>query len=143
MILANQMKTPRTGLSIILLKNMSFNYMISYLILLFPSLVKALKTFKCMSNKWRRQIIATFFQQLLISYKGSSENRSKLNMKNNLWWPKFHLFKGQLIRKVNFSVFNSPKNRTWKCFFLPWPTGAEIIHLFFGRIGKSKKPFGN
>ena len=93
MILANQMKTPRTGLSIILLKNMSFNYMISYLILLFPSLVKALKTFKCMSNKWRRQIIATFFQQLLISYKGSSENRSKLNMKNNLWWPKFRPFK--------------------------------------------------
>ena len=51
--------------------------------------------------------------------------------------------KGQFISKGNFSVFNSPKNLTWTCFFLPWPTGAEIFHLFFGRIGKSKKPFGN
>ena len=49
--------------------------------------------------------------------------------------------KGQLISKNLFGVFNSSKKWTWKFKFLPLPTGADLFHLFFGRIDKNKMSF--
>jgi hypothetical protein len=51
--------------------------------------------------------------------------------------------KGQLILKGHLGIFNSSKKRTWKLWFLPYPTEAEIFHTFFGRIENTKKTFLN
>ena len=48
-------------------------------------------------------------------------------------------FKGQLISKGNFSVFNSPKKQTWNVNFCPSLLGKKFL-VHFGRIEK-KSPF--
>ena len=51
------------------------------------------------------------------------------------------LFKGHLILKGNFSVFNSPKNELENVNFCPSLLGQKFFVRFLGELKKTKSPF--
>ena len=51
--------------------------------------------------------------------------------------------KGQLILKLLFGIFNSPKKQTRKFDFTTMDLKLNCFRLFFGRIEGTKKTFRN